>query len=314
MPSPSSRRVARIASASATIAREPSASGDSRRSARPGRPPRAAPGRAGCSRAAAGPISRRALAAARAEDLLAGADEVRHVLDDADDPHPVFSAICGGAHGDLLRGGLRRRHDHDLGARQELAERDRDVARARWHVDDERVELAPVDVGEELLERLVQHRAAPHHRRVVVEEEADRHQLQRRRARAGRSSCRPRPGAGGRRACAGSSARRRRRRARRPARPAERSGREVRGQRRLADAALAGRDGDHARRAVERDALRPLGDAAAEPRRQRRLLVGTHHVEVERTRTRSRRAGAARRAPAPRSCAAAGSRRRSARS
>ena len=33
-------------------------------------------------------------------------------------------------------------------------------------------------VGQELLERFMQHRPAPHHRLVVVEEEADRHQLQ----------------------------------------------------------------------------------------------------------------------------------------
>ena len=37
---------------------------------------------------------------------------------------------------------------------------------------------SPVHVGEELLERAMQHRAAPHHRGVVVEEETDRHQLE----------------------------------------------------------------------------------------------------------------------------------------
>ena len=42
----------------------------------------------------------------------------------------------------------------------------------------ERVQLAPVDVGEELLERLVQHRPAPHDRRVLLEEEPDRHELE----------------------------------------------------------------------------------------------------------------------------------------
>jgi hypothetical protein len=35
-----------------------------------------------------------------------------------------------------------------------------------------------VHVREELLERLVQHRAAPHDRRVLLEEEADRHELE----------------------------------------------------------------------------------------------------------------------------------------
>ena len=47
---------------------------------------------------------------------------------------------------------MRRRDDDDLSARQKLAERDRHVAGAR-HVDDKRVEVAPVNVREELLER-----------------------------------------------------------------------------------------------------------------------------------------------------------------
>ena len=50
----------------------------------------------------------------------------------------------------------------------------RDIATSpvpRRHIDEERVEVAPVDVGEELLERPVQHRPAPHDRRVLVEEE-----------------------------------------------------------------------------------------------------------------------------------------------
>ena len=50
--------------------------------------------------------------------------------------------------------------------------------RCRGHVDQKCVELAPVHVREELLERLVQHRAAPHDRRVLLEEEADRHELE----------------------------------------------------------------------------------------------------------------------------------------
>ena len=36
------------------------------------------------------------------------------------------------------------------------------------------VEVAPVDVAEELLEQAVDHRAAPHDRLVLVDEEADR--------------------------------------------------------------------------------------------------------------------------------------------
>ena len=59
--------------------------------------------------------------------------------------------------GRRLRGG-----DHvDLGAGQELGQRDRDVAGARRQVDQQVVGVVPVHVGEELLERLVQHRAPP---------------------------------------------------------------------------------------------------------------------------------------------------------
>ena len=78
---------------------------------------------------------------------------------------------------DLLRCAVRR-GDHDgLGARQKLTEGDGDVAVARRHVDDKCVELAPVHVRQKLLERAVQHRAPPHDRLVVVQEEPDRHQL-----------------------------------------------------------------------------------------------------------------------------------------
>ena len=117
----------------------------------------------------------------------------------------------------------------------------------------ERVELAPVHVGEELLERPVQHRPAPHHRRVVLEEEADRHQLE--VAAHGRhdhlvDDDRPLVDAehvrdrvavdvGVEDADALAEA-------------GERRG-EVDRERRLADAALAARDRDHARAGRERD-------------------------------------------------------------
>ena len=63
--------------------------------------------------------------------------------------------------------------------------------------------------------------------------------------------------------------------------PRERRG-EVRGQRRLADAALAARDREHARGGVERDALRPLGHPAAQLRGQGLPLLGAHDVERKR--------------------------------
>ena len=67
-----------------------------------------------------------------------------------------------------LRGGD---HDH-RGVGQQLEHRQGHVAGAGRQVDQQHVELAPVDVVEELLEGLVQHRPAPHHRLVVGDEEA----------------------------------------------------------------------------------------------------------------------------------------------
>ena len=55
----------------------------------------------------------------------------------------------------------------------ELRDRDRDVAGAGRQVHEQDVEVAPVDVGEELLQRPVQHRPAPHDRGVVLGEHAD---------------------------------------------------------------------------------------------------------------------------------------------
>src|SRR3546814_13014397 len=57
--------------------------------------------------------------------------------------------------GDALRGRLRRGDDVDLGAGQELSERQRDVAGARGQVDAEEVGLVPADVGERSEERRV---------------------------------------------------------------------------------------------------------------------------------------------------------------
>ena len=83
----------------------------------------------------------------------------------------------GRAARDLLRDRLRRRDDQELRLRQQLRERHRHVAGARRQVDEQEVELAPVDVLEELRERLVEHRPAPDDGGVLLDEEADRHDL-----------------------------------------------------------------------------------------------------------------------------------------
>jgi len=74
--------------------------------------------------------------------------------------------------GHALGGGLGRRDDEHLGAGHELRNRQRHVAGAGRHVDQEEVGLAPVHVGEELLQGLVQHRAPPDDGLVLAGEEA----------------------------------------------------------------------------------------------------------------------------------------------
>ena len=85
--------------------------------------------------------------------------------------------------GDLGGGRLRGGHHQDLRAGQQLGQRDGDVAGTGGQVEQEYVEVAPVHVGEELLQRPVQHRAAPHHGGVAAGEHADRDDLHPVRAR-----------------------------------------------------------------------------------------------------------------------------------
>ncbi len=117
------------------------------------------------------------LAAARAEDLVAlavVAGEPRHVLD-----HAAHRQVDLGRHrrrqrSHLLCCRLWRRDDEHLTTREVLREREGDVAGAGRHVDEEEVGLVPEHIGEELLERLVQHRAAPDDRLALGDEVADR--------------------------------------------------------------------------------------------------------------------------------------------
>ena len=105
------------------------------------------------------------------------AGQVAHVLDDTSDP--LVGLQCDGASslGDLLRGQLRCRDDQDLRGREELRDGDRDVTRARRQVHQQVVEVAPVHVGEELLQRPVEHRPAPDDGGVVLGEHPDRDDL-----------------------------------------------------------------------------------------------------------------------------------------
>jgi hypothetical protein len=106
------------------------------------------------------------------------ADVDAHVLDDAEDRDADLlehlEALAGIEQGDVLRRG----DDHRAGHRHLLGQGELDVAGARRQVDHQVVDVAPLRVAEQLLQRLGHHRAAPDHRRFGVDQEADRHGLQ----------------------------------------------------------------------------------------------------------------------------------------
>jgi hypothetical protein len=106
-----------------------------------------------------------------------GADEAGHVLDQPDhgNAHP-------GEHrqrlADVREGDLLGRRDEDGAAdRHGLGEGQLRVRRARRQVDHEVVEVAPLDVAQELLDRAADERAAPHDRLALGDEELDRDDL-----------------------------------------------------------------------------------------------------------------------------------------
>ena len=120
--------------------------------------------------------------AAVTEDIVPtaaiGADEVAHVLDDAEHRHADLVEHVEPLAGIDQRQILRRRHDHRAGQRHILRHRQLCVAGAGRHVDDQHVELAPCHFAQHLVERRHHHRAAPDHRRVFFHQEAHRHDLQ----------------------------------------------------------------------------------------------------------------------------------------
>ncbi len=125
---------------------------------------------------------RHALGTARAEDVALvpalRADVKRHVLDDAEDRDADLLEHLEPLLGVDQRDVLRRGDDDSARHRHLLGKRQLDVPGARWQVDDQVVEIAPASVFEQLLQRLRDHRPAPHHGRVDVDKEADRDRLQ----------------------------------------------------------------------------------------------------------------------------------------
>lgn len=116
--------------------------------------------------------------AAAAEDLHPGAVghlHPRHVLHDTGDRLLGLRGDGTGPLGDLSRGLLGGGDDEELGVRQQLRDGDCDVAGAGRQVEEEDVEVTPEDVGEELLQGAVEHRAPPHDGLVAGDEHADAH-------------------------------------------------------------------------------------------------------------------------------------------
>ena len=108
------------------------------------------------------------------------AGEGAHVLDHAGHLEVGAPGHVGHPDGHLLGGQRRGGHDQQLGPGQEARQGHLDVARPRGHVDEEVVEVAPADVGQELLDRLGQHQPPPHEgHALVVDEEAHRDDLER---------------------------------------------------------------------------------------------------------------------------------------
>ncbi len=168
--------------------------------------------------------------------------------------------------------------------REDLADRDRDVAGAGWHVDEQHVEVAEVHVGQELLHCAVQHRAAPGDDRFAVAQEhpdrdglhavRDRRQHQivdTGRLRAGWDA--EQPGdrepvhvgvdqTYGETLCGQCHC-------------------EIRGDGRFADAALAAGDEDDACQRVGAERHLPRRPARPELLGERFALVGRHHPELD---------------------------------
>src|SRR3989441_3957417 len=103
--------------------------------------------------------------------------EVAHVLDQPEVGHLERVEHLDGP-ADVGRGHVLRRRDHD-GARHRDALRHGQlhVAGSWWQIDDQVIQLAPVDVEQELLDGAGEHRPAPDGRLVSLDEERNGYQL-----------------------------------------------------------------------------------------------------------------------------------------
>ena len=118
-------------------------------------------------------LVRRGLAAAHTKDIAG------HVLDDAHDRHLQPLERGDPAHGIGQRHRLRRGDDDAAGQRYKLRQAHLRIARARRQIDHQIIQfitgLTPGHIGQQLLDRLVQHRSAPHQRFALGHQETDGH-------------------------------------------------------------------------------------------------------------------------------------------
>ena len=101
----------------------------------------------------------------------------RHVFHDAQNRHPHLLEHLDALLGIEQRNILRRGHHHGAGHGHALRQRELDVAGAGRHVHDQVVQLAPVGLAQQLLQRLGGHGATPDHGLVLRHQETDRHHL-----------------------------------------------------------------------------------------------------------------------------------------
>ena len=97
-----------------------------------------------------------------------GRDEVRHVLDDAENRLLQLMHEIRRLANDHRRERLRHRHEHDAVDRERLQDRQRRIGRSRRQVDEQEVEIAPKHLLVKLTDDARDDRSAPDHRGVLV--------------------------------------------------------------------------------------------------------------------------------------------------
>ena len=71
---------------------------------------------------------------------------------------------------------LRRGNDNGTSDFRLLGQRHLNIARTGWQIDDQHVQLSPLDLCQHLLQRAHQHRTAPDNGLVLARHQTNRHQ------------------------------------------------------------------------------------------------------------------------------------------